>query len=90
MASEFKEAIEGLIRVIYPLALAFHLNLLFWFGCPGWGTDEAKLIEQIACRKVEDLIAIRKDFEKQYGKDLIEAIKDDCSGDFENIILALM
>ena len=56
----------------------------------GWGTDEAKLIEQIACRKVDDLIVIQKEYKNKYGKDLVEVIKDECSGDFEDLLIALM
>lgn len=57
----------------------------------GLGTDEANLIRILANRSPEDLEAIRKAFQEKYGRkgDLIEWIKDDTSGDFQNVMVAM-
>lgn len=56
----------------------------------GGGTDDQTLIRVIISRSEIDLAAIREAFEATYGKPLAKFVKDDCSGDYERVLLALI
>jgi hypothetical protein len=58
----------------------------------GMGTDEKKLIRICVSRAEIDLKSIRDIFGDRYGKGktLIEWVKSDLSGDFENVIVGLL
>jgi len=56
----------------------------------GLGTDDATLIRVIVSRSEVDLAQIKDAFERLYGKPLATFVKDDCSGDYERILLALI
>jgi len=56
----------------------------------GLGTDDATLIRIIVSRSEVDLALIKESFLRQYGKPLATFVKDDCSGDYERILLALI
>jgi len=58
----------------------------------GMGTDEKKLIRIITARAEIDLKSIRDVFGDRYGKGktLMEWVKSDTSGDFENLLVGLL
>lgn len=56
----------------------------------GAGTDDPTLIRVIVSRSEIDLAAIKEAFEATYGKPLAKFVKDDCSGDYERVLLALV
>lgn len=56
----------------------------------GAGTDDPTLIRVIVSRSEIDLAAIKEAFEATYGKPLAKFVKDDCSGDYERVLLALI
>jgi len=56
----------------------------------GAGTDDPTLIRVIVSRSEVDLEAIKEAFEATYGKPLAKFVKDDCSGDYERVLLALV
>lgn len=56
----------------------------------GLGTDEDKIITVLTGRTNAQRQEIRKAYENLYHKDLIQDLKDDTSGNFEKIIVALM
>ncbi|KAG9480187.1 annexin A5 [Eleutherodactylus coqui] len=53
----------------------------------GAGTDDCTLIRVMASRSEIDLLDIRKEYRKNYGKSLLQAIKGDTSGDYRNTLL---
>ncbi|CAN2388870.1 negative regulation of prolactin secretion [Pristimantis euphronides] len=55
----------------------------------GAGTDDCTLIRVMVSRSEIDLLDIRKEYRKNYGKSLLQAIKGDTSGDYRNTLLLI-
>lgn len=56
----------------------------------GFGTDEDGLINVICRRSNEQRQLIARAYKTNFGKDLFEDIKSECSGNFEKLLVALM
>ncbi|XP_053559581.1 annexin A5 isoform X2 [Bombina bombina] len=55
----------------------------------GAGTDDCTLVRVMVSRSEIDLLDIRQEFRKNFGKSLYQMIKRDTSGDYRNILLLL-
>lgn len=55
----------------------------------GAGTDEKLLIRVLVSRDEIDMPQIKQYYKQLYGKDMIEDIKDDTSGNFKNLLVEL-
>ncbi|KAM9312675.1 annexin A4 [Gastrophryne carolinensis] len=55
----------------------------------GLGTDDNTLIRVMVSRCEIDMLEIRSEFKKAYGKSLHSFIKGDCSGDYRKVLLKL-
>ncbi|XP_045473247.1 annexin B9-like [Harmonia axyridis] len=56
----------------------------------GFGTDEKAIINVLTKRTNAQRLPIIVEFKTMYGKDLIEDLKSELSGNFENVIVAMM
>eukprot|EP00927_Polykrikos_kofoidii_P077355 TRINITY_DN742_c0_g1_i2.p1 TRINITY_DN742_c0_g1~~TRINITY_DN742_c0_g1_i2.p1 ORF type:complete len:562 (+),score=80.53 TRINITY_DN742_c0_g1_i2:91-1776(+) len=56
----------------------------------GVGTDESELINVLASRSRAQRVEIRERFKTMYGKDLMNELKSELSGNFEECLLAMM
>lgn len=56
----------------------------------GFGTDEDAIIEVLCRRSNAQRLQIAQTFKTAYGKDLISDIKSEVSGNFENLLVALL
>ncbi|XP_053317393.1 annexin A5 [Spea bombifrons] len=55
----------------------------------GAGTDDCTLVRVMVSRSEVDLLDVRQEFRKNFGKSLHQAIKGDTSGDYRNTLLLL-
>lgn len=55
----------------------------------GAGTDDCTLIRVMVSRSEIDMLDIRKEYRKNYGKSLLQSIKGDTSGDYRNTLLLI-
>lgn len=55
----------------------------------GAGTDDETLIRVMVSRSEVDMLDIRKEYRKNYGRSLLQAIKGDTSGDYRNTLLLI-
>lgn len=56
----------------------------------GFGTDEDTLIQVLCHRSNAQIQQIKLDFKTSFGKDLVEDIKSETSGRFEQALLAIL
>merc|ERR1719154_798804 len=54
------------------------------------GTDEMALIEMLANRSNDQRVEIRKRYKTMFGKDLMNDLKSELSGNLEECLLAMM
>ena len=55
----------------------------------GFGTDEESLIRTVTAHKTQERLKIKKAYQEKYNKDLIEDLKSELSGKFEDAMIAL-
>ncbi|XP_050310406.1 annexin B9-like isoform X2 [Anthonomus grandis grandis] len=56
----------------------------------GFGTDEKAIINVLAHRTNAQRLRIDYEFKTMYGKDLVKDLKSETSGNFENLLVAMM
>ena len=55
----------------------------------GWGTNDNLLIRILVTRDEIDMPQIKQYYKQLYGKDMLEAIKGDCSGAYRDLLIEL-
>ena len=55
----------------------------------GWGTKDHLLIRILITRDEIDMPQIKQYYKQLYGKDMVEAIKNDISGDYQKLMIEL-
>ena len=60
------------------------------FAVQGVGTSDEHLIRIIVSRRDEDIKMIKKYYKKLFGKNLVDVIKEETSGNYQKVLLALI
>ena len=55
----------------------------------GWGTKDHLLIRILVSRDEVDMPQIKQYYKQLYGKDMVEAVKNDISGDYQKLMVEL-
>ena len=55
----------------------------------GWGTNDILLIRILITRDEIDMPQIKQYYKKLYGQDMVQAVKDDISGDYQKLMIEL-
>ncbi len=55
----------------------------------GWGTNDNLLIRILVTRDEIDMPQIKQYYKQLYGRDMLEAIKGDCSGAYRDLLIEL-
>lgn len=87
--SKFGGDIKVLLTGIYESPAEFDADLLYK-AMKGIGSDKEIITEVLCLRSSERINEIKAKFQEKYGKDLIAEIKDETSGDYEKIAMALL
>lgn len=90
--SEFSGDMAKLLKTV----LMAHINPpeyfadRIYYACKGLGTNDKVLIRVLVSRDEIDLKQINKVYIQKYHKTLVEQIKDECSGDYKNLLIAIV
>ncbi|XP_060710220.1 annexin A4-like [Hemiscyllium ocellatum] len=87
MSGTFQMGMLALVQYAKNPAAYFATKL--YESMKGAGTDDRSLIRIIISRCEVDMIDIKAEFMKQYGKSLYSYIQDDVGGDYRKILLRL-
>ena len=90
--SEFSGDIKKLIKtVLYAnISPSEYFATRINNAVKGLGTNEKILNRVIVTRNEIDIPIIKQYYKLLYGKDMVEDIKDDVSGDYRNLLVALL
>ena len=90
--SEFGGDLEKLLKTVLlaqanpPEYFADRINK----ACKGMGTNDNLLVRILVSRDEIDLKEINKVYIAKYKMSLIDQVKDECSGDYKNLLIALI
>jgi len=92
IASEFsgdvKDGLLAVAKCVQNTPLYFAERL--YNSMKGAGTSDQQLIRVVVTRCEIDMVQIKQEFQKKYGKTLESFIKDDTSGDYKRMLIALV
>lgn len=92
ISSEFGGDMEKLLKTV----LLAQINPPEYFAdriyeaCKGLGTNDKVLIRVLVSRDEIDLKQINNVYIQKYHKNLVEQIKSECSGDYKNLLVAIV
>ncbi|XP_038602609.1 annexin A4 [Tachyglossus aculeatus] len=87
MAGDFEDALLAIVRCMRNKSAYFAERL--YKSMKGLGTDDDTLIRVMVSRAEIDMMDIRAEFKRIYGKSLYSFIKGDTSGDYKKVLLEL-
>jgi annexin A7/11 len=87
--SNFKGDFKTVMTGLYQSPAEYDADLLY-FAMKGIGCDKEVITEVLCFRSPERIQEIKTKFQEKYGKDLVAEIKDETSGDYKKIAIALL
>lgn len=88
MSGDLKEAFKAVVQCVKDKPTYFAERL--YKAMHGAGTDDETLIRIVVARSEIDMVEIKERFFDKYNKSLAKMIKDDTSGDYKNLLIALV
>eukprot|EP00105_Crassostrea_gigas_P019633 XP_011438183.1 PREDICTED: annexin A7 [Crassostrea gigas] len=88
MSGNLEIGMVAIVRVVRNRPGYFAKKL--YHSMKGLGTDDKTLIRVIITRAEVDMVQVKQEFQKEFGKSLEDFIKDDTSGDYRNVLLVLV
>lgn len=88
MSGDLKDAFKAVIQCVKDKPAYFAERL--YKSMKGMGTDDEALIRIVVARSEIDMVEIKEKFFDKYNKSLAKMIKDDTSGDYKNLLIALV
>ncbi|XP_040849212.1 annexin A4 isoform X2 [Ochotona curzoniae] len=86
-SGSFEDALLAIVKCVRNTPAYFAERL--YKSMKGLGTDDNTLIRVMVSRAEVDMLDIRANFKRLYGKSLYSFIKGDTSGDYRKVLLAL-
>ncbi|XP_030057748.1 annexin A4 [Microcaecilia unicolor] len=87
MTGSFEDSLLAVVRCLRSKPSYFASRL--YKSMKGAGTDDRTLVRVMVSRCEIDMLDIRAEFKRMYGKSLYSFIKGDCSGDYRKVLLKL-
>lgn len=93
--SAIKSEMSGYVEEAFLAVVAMARNPPSYFAkriadtMKGAGTSDRALIRNMVLRSEIDMVQIKQEFQRKYGKSLESYIKSDCSGDYKKGLLVL-
>jgi len=87
---------SGDVKVLLKTILHAHVNPADYYAqriykaCKGWGTNDSMLIRAFVTMDEIYMEEIKKIYQKKYGTSIYDQVKDEISGDYQRMILALV
>nr|KAG5713812.1 hypothetical protein BaRGS_024439 [Batillaria attramentaria] len=88
MSGDLSTSMLTIVRMIRSKQSYFADRL--YHSMKGMGTDDRTLIRVVVSRCEVDMKQIKEEFQRRYGQSLEAFIRDDCSGDYRRLMLALV
>ncbi|CAF0853823.1 unnamed protein product [Brachionus calyciflorus] len=88
MSGDVERAFLAIAQIARNPALYYAKRLHETMACAG--TKDRSLIRLIVLRSEIDMLNIKSEYQRKYGKTLEQSIKSDCSGDYKRALLCLV
>jgi len=88
MSGDVEKAFCSIAQIVRNPALYYATRLHDTMACAG--TKDRSLIRLVVLRSEIDMLSIKSEYQRKYGKTLEQSIKTDCSGDYKRALLCLV
>jgi len=88
MSGDLQMGFLAVVKVIKSTPEYFADRL--YYSMKGMGTDDKTLIRVVVTRSEIDMVEIKAEFVKKYGRTIQHFIAGDCSGDYKKFLLAMV
>ncbi|XP_063446486.1 annexin A4-like isoform X3 [Mytilus trossulus] len=88
MSGNLEIGMLAIVRVVKNRPAYFAQKL--YNSMKGLGTDDRTLIRIVVTRAEVDMVQIKQEFQRLYGKSLDTFIREDTSGDYKKVLMALV
>lgn len=88
MSGDVEKGFVSIVKCVDNLPGFFATKL--YHSMKGFGTKDENLVRVIVTRCEVDMVQIKQEFQKQFGKTLEHMIEGDLSGDYKHLMMALV